>query len=333
MKLKTKLLTAILLISILMTLSFSAAAAEAVVAVTIVPQLEMVEAIAGDRIDVVEMIPKGFSPANYSPSPSEMRAFNEASIYFSMGVPADMQNILPRAEEMSGLKVIKLFEEIEAEYPHRYFGEDAAETEADHHHEEDAHSHDHEEDAHSHEDEENHLDDGHGHSHAGGRDPHIWLSPERVSYMVQIMRDHLIEILPEYGSEFNENTEQYLERLTAVDQANRELLAPYEGQSILVYHPSFGYFTEHYGLEMMAIEADGKEPGPRHLQEIIENADRKGIKNVFYQAEIDSRKTRSVAEELGGEIVQLNPLAENYIENLKEMAQKMAAEFAQRDDQ
>ncbi|MGM0500757.1 MAG: metal ABC transporter solute-binding protein, Zn/Mn family, partial [Bacillota bacterium] len=88
-----------------------------------------------------------------------------------------------------------------------------------------------------------------------------------------------------------------------------------------------------YGLEMMAIEAAGKEPGPRHLQEIIESARKQGIKNVFYQAEIDSTKTRAVAEELGGETVKLNPLAQNYIENLKIMAAKMEAELAERDDQ
>jgi zinc transport system substrate-binding protein len=224
---------------------------------------------------------------------------------------------------MSGLKVVKLFEEIEAEYPHRYFGEEPAEAGDQHEHEGDAH----------HQEEENHSDDEHGHSHQGGRDPHIWLSPARVSYMVEIIRDELIRILPQYEVEFKENAAQYLAELAAVDRENKELLAPYQGEAILVYHPSFGYFTEDYGLEMMAIEEDGKEPGPRHLQEIIENAAQKGIKNVFYQAEIDSRKTRAVAEELGGEIVQLNPLAENYIQNLKEMAQEMAAELAQRDDQ
>lgn len=302
-----------LFLIILLAVPFSAAAAEATVAVTIVPQIEMVEAIAGERVEVVEMIPKGFSPSNYAPSPAEMRAFNEASIYFSMGVPADVQNILPRAEEMSGLKVVKLFEEIESEHPHRYFGE---------------------EDEHEGEEEEEHsTDDEHGHSHQDGRDPHIWLSPARVESMVEIMRDQLIELLPEYEAEFKENTDQYLEKLTAADQENKELLSSYQDESILVYHPSFGYFTEHYGLEMMAIEEDGKEPGPRHLQEIIENAAQKGITNVFYQAEIDSRKTRAVAEELGGEIVQLNPLSENYIQNLKEMAQKVAAELAERDDQ
>jgi len=317
---KIKILSLSLFLIILLVAPFSAVAAETTVAVTIVPQIEMVEAIAGERVEVVAMIPKGFSPSNYAPSPSEMRAFNEASLYFSMGVPADMQNILPRAEEMTGLKVVKLFEEIEADHPHRYFsGEEEHESE--------------EEADHSAESEEDSTDADHGHSHQEGRDPHIWLSPARVESMVEIMRDQLIELLPDYKEEFMSNTEGYLEKLAAADQENKELLSPHQGEVILVYHPSFGYFTEHYGLEMMAIEEEGKEPGPRHLQEVIEDAAQKGIKNVFYQAEIDSRKTRAVAEELGGEIVQLNPLSENYIQNLKEMAEKMAAELAQRDDQ
>jgi zinc transport system substrate-binding protein len=144
------------------------------------------------------------------------------------------------------------------------------------------------------------------------------------------MRDELIELLPEYEAEFKENAEQYLEKLAAVDQKNKELLASYKGEAILVYHPSFGYFTDHYGLKMLSIEKEGKEPGPQHLQEIIENAKEQGIQNVFYQAEIDSAKTRAVAEELDGEIVQFNPLAENYIENLEKMAAEIAAELAGR---
>ncbi|MFN2340268.1 MAG: metal ABC transporter solute-binding protein, Zn/Mn family [Halanaerobium sp.] len=323
-------------------------AAETTVAVTIVPQIEMVEAIAGERVEVVEMIPKGFSPANYSPSPSEMRAFSEANIYFSIGVPADMQNILPRAEERSNLEVVKLFERIETKYPHRYFGEEDVhqddgddhdedehhDEEAEHHHQEDAdHDEGHNHEEAEHHDEEDLEQDEHGHSHAEGRDPHIWLSPARVSYMVEIMRDELIELLPEYEAEFKENTEQYLAELEAADQKNKELLASSKGEAILVYHPSFGYFTEHYGLKLLAIEKDGKEPGPQHLQQIIENAKEQGIQNVFYQAEIDSTRTRAVAEELGGKIVQLNPLAENYIENLEKMAAEMAAELAGRDGQ
>lgn len=280
--------TALLLFSLLF---FVTAALAETAAVTILPQLEMVEAVAGDRLEVVEMIPKGFSPANYAPSPSEMRAFNQASIYFSIGVPADIQNILPRAAEVENLKVIKLFERVAEKYPHRYFNDKQQ-----------------------------------------GRDPHFWLSPPRAAYMVEIIRNELIELLPEYEAEFRENAEKYLEKLKKIDRENKKLLQNYQGEKILVYHPSFGYFTEHYGLKMMVIEKDGKAPGPRHLTEIIEKAASEGIENVFYQAEIDSRKTRAAAESLGGEIIELNPLAENYLENLEIMAQKLAQELAERDD-
>ncbi|ADO76348.1 periplasmic solute binding protein [Halanaerobium praevalens DSM 2228] len=309
MKLKQKIFSFMMIIIFLFVGAGAVSAAgDTVVAVTILPQIEMVKAVAGDRVEVIEMIPQGFSPSNYAPSPAEMRAFDQASIYFSIGVPADIQNILPRAEARDNLKIVKLFQEIESKYPHHYFGEPESEENADHIHAD------------------------HGHSHAGGRDPHIWLSPARAQMMVKLIRDHLINILPEYELEFKQNTKNYLEKINQIDQANKKLLASYQGQKILVYHPAFGYFVDHYDLEMIAIEEAGKEPGPRYLEQIIELAKSQQIKTVFHQAEIDSNKTRAVAEELAGKRVELDPLAKNYSENLKLMAQKIAAVLAERAD-
>lgn len=278
---------------------FSLPAAAKTAVVTIPPQREMLKAVAGDLVEVEVVIPKGFSPSNYAPSPAEMRTFTEASIYFSIGVPADIDNILPRAKEKKELKIVKLFEEVAKKYPHRYFADNdsAAQAQA-----------------------------------KGRRDPHFWLSPTRASYMVEIMREELIKILPEHQAEFRKNAEEYLKKIEKIDQENKKLLAPYQNERILVYHPSFGYFTDHYGLKMTAVEKEGREPGPRHLEQIIETAAAEGIKNIFYQPEIDSRKTRAVAESLGGRIIKLNPLAENYSKNLQIIAQKIKKELAKRDD-
>jgi zinc transport system substrate-binding protein len=295
-----------ILLIILSVFSVSSFAEKPVVAVTIVPQIEMIRGIAGNRVEIVEMIPAGFSPANYAPSPAEMTAFNKSEIYFSIGVPADTQNILPRAEENNDLKVVKLFELVENKFPNRYMN----------------HSHE--------EDKDDHEDDPQSNQDKQGRDPHIWLSPERSAYMVKIMRDHLIALMPEYADEFRENTEEYLNKLTAVDQKNTELLSKYSGEEILVYHPSYGYFTEHYGLEMIAIEESGKDPGPRHIAEIIDKAREENIKTIFYQAEIDSNKTKAIAEEIDGNIVQLNPLAEDYLDNLSSLAETFAKVLEER---
>jgi zinc transport system substrate-binding protein len=90
------------------------------VAVSIVPQATFVEAVAGELVDVATMVPPGNSPANYSPSPDELMKFADSSIYFSMGVPTDMANILPEAKDINpDIKIVKLFEEVDKVYPPR----------------------------------------------------------------------------------------------------------------------------------------------------------------------------------------------------------------------
>jgi len=75
---------------------------------------------------------------------------------------------------------------------------------------------------------------------------------------------------------------------------------------------------------MYAIEEEGKEATAGHMQKIIDIAKEKGIKTVFYQAEIDSKQAKALADELGGEAVMLEPLAADYIPNMEKMATLLA---------
>jgi zinc transport system substrate-binding protein len=67
-----------------------------VVAVTILPQKALVEAVCGDLAEVVAIVPPGNSPGNYEPTPQEMENFSRASVYFTIGVPTEKANILPK---------------------------------------------------------------------------------------------------------------------------------------------------------------------------------------------------------------------------------------------
>ena len=66
-----------------------------IVAVSIVPEQAFVEAVCGDLVEVVVMIPPGFSPESYEPTAKEMVKFADAEIYFSIGVPVEETSILP----------------------------------------------------------------------------------------------------------------------------------------------------------------------------------------------------------------------------------------------
>lgn len=88
-----------------------------VVAVSIIPQKAFVEAVCGNLVEIVAIIPPGYSPHNYESTPQEIQKFNQSSIYFAIGVPAEEANILPNAKEIKGLKIIKLHEEVARIYP------------------------------------------------------------------------------------------------------------------------------------------------------------------------------------------------------------------------
>jgi zinc transport system substrate-binding protein len=273
----------LLIITALPTVN-SIKAKEVTTAVTIVPQKQFVRAIAGDNSEVTVMIPPGYSPGNYAPRPSELTKFSDADIYFSIGVPADIQNILPKAKQFNQkIKVVNLAERVSQKYDDRTFPN-------------------------------------------GSRDPHIWLSPKRVIHIVKIIRDELIELNPQKEQLYKENTAEYIEKIKETDQKVKNILNEKENNYFLVYHPSFGYLADEYNLNMVSIEEGGKEATAKHLQEIIDFAKENNIDRIFHQAEIDSRQTQALAEEIGAELVKLDPLAEDYLDNLIEMAKKIAGD-------
>ena len=252
--------------------------AKLTVAVSIVPQETFVKVIAGELVEVVTMIPPGSSVETYSPNPQQLQAFSDSSIYFTMGVPSEEANILPKAKDFNkNLKIVSLAEHTALAYPDLEIS-------------------------------------------PGERDPHIWLSPKRVKVMIDIIAEELSLIDPENKSTYNNNAEDYKKQLDEADEVIKESLKNIKTKTFIAYHPAFGYFADDYGLTMIALEEEGKEATPQSFRDVIDIAKEQGIKVIFYQAEVDSRQSEAFAAEIGGKTQQIAPLAADYIENLKRMA-------------
>ena len=72
------------------------------------------------------MIPPGYSPANYAPTPKQLMDFSEAEIYFTIGIPSENSYILPKVNSFNrDIKIISLQDEIEEIYPPRYFSQES----------------------------------------------------------------------------------------------------------------------------------------------------------------------------------------------------------------
>ena len=151
-------------------------------------------------------------------------------------------------------------------------------------------------------------------------DPHIWTSPVNAKVMVENIYQGLVETDPENEAYYAENRDAYLEELDALDARIREKLEGKEGRSFMVFHPSWGYFAAEYGLIMIPIEIEGKEPSVQDLARLISEAKEKGVKVIFVQAQFSTRSSEAIAEEIGGEVVVVDPLAKDYVSNMDEVS-------------
>jgi zinc transport system substrate-binding protein len=159
---------------------------------------------------------------------------------------------------------------------------------------------------------------------SGARDPHMWLSPKRVKEMVRITADHLSELDPAHKADYAQNAQSYIAQLDSLDQDIKASLAGLPNRTFIVYHPAFGYFADDYGLNMVALEEEGKEATAINLQKVIDLAKKEDIKVIFYQAEIDSKQARILAAEIGGQTEMVVPLDPDYINNMEKIAQTFA---------
>lgn len=277
-----------------------------VIGTSIMPLAAMVEAVAGDTVEIAVAVPTGSSPTNYQPSPRELTSLSEASHYFSVGTPADLASTIDRLQDLNeNLTVHRLDEIVERTYPARYFEEE------DHGHEEEAEEHD--EGDHGEEEE----DHDHGH---GQKDPHIWLSPRRAALMIDEIVRVLTEVSPEHADAYAENAASFKGELETIDEGIRTRLEDVDNKTFIMYHPSLGYFADDYGLEMLAIEAGGKEATVNQLKTVIDFALERDIRVIFYQDEITSKQAETLAESIGGETVAVSPLSGDYLANLEKIA-------------
>jgi len=154
-------------------------------------------------------------------------------------------------------------------------------------------------------------------------DPHIWLSPRLVKRQVENIYLALVETDSENRDFYEKNKNEYLAELDNLDLELKNAFSEMEGKKILVFHPAFGYLARDYDFEQIAIEIDGKEPSAENLAKIIDTAKEENIKTIFVQKQFSQKSAEAIARQIDGVVVPLDPLAEDYVENLRRIGVEM----------
>ena len=250
-----------------------------VIAVTIEPQRYFTEAIAGDKFDVISIVPKGSSPETYDPTPQQLVSLGDSKAYFRIGYIGFEQTWTDKlTDNAPHLQFFDMSQGVDLIYDN-------------------THSH-------------RHAEDGKEHHHATGVEPHIWNSATNA----QIIAGNILSALCSIDKS---NESAYLERYNALcrqiehtDSLIRQTLtAPGADHAFMIYHPALSYFARDYGLHQIPIEAGGKEPSPAHLKALIDTCKSEKVHVIFVQPEFDRRNAEIIAKQTGTRIVDINPLS------------------------
>jgi zinc transport system substrate-binding protein len=253
------------------------------VVVTIVPQADFVEAVGGERVNVIVMVPPGADPHTYEVNPSQLVQVSNAKMYAKVGSGVEfeltwMDKLITQNKNMLVVDCSKGIPLIRAT-----------------------------------EDENGTVS---GETYLGS-DPHIWLSPPNVKIMVENIYQGLIQLDPGGEMYYTQNKDEYLAKLDNLDRDIRAGLAGIKNRRFIVFHPAWGYFAKEYGLEQLAIEIGGKEPSARDIANLVKLAKENNIKVIFASPQFNPQSAEIIAKEIGGRVVFIDPLAKDYIGNMR----------------
>ena len=120
---------------------------------------------------------------------------------------------------------------------------------------------------------------GHDHDHHEGEvcelDEHIWLSPQNALDYCRELADVIAALDPEHSREYLDNAASYLEKLTALDEEYRQVIASCPGDSLIFADRfPFIYLVEDYGLSYYAAFPGCSAETEASFATIIELADK-----------------------------------------------------------
>ncbi len=162
------------------------------------------------------------------------------------------------------------------------------------------------------------------HEYGEESNPHIWLSLRNSAIQVENICSGLSDLDPDHRDYYAQNRDDYLEKLHELDKELESRFAAAKGRIFLVQHPAWSYFARDYGLQQVPLLVEEKEPGPRYLSRVIDLAKKSNITTVFVEPQFNPKAAEVIAKEMSAQLIILDPLAPDYLENMRYAGRQIA---------
>lgn len=251
------------------------------------PIYEFAKAIGGEEANVINLLPTGVEPHDWTPRSQDILNASKAQLFLYNG--AGLEGWVPNF--LKGLGGDNKVQTVEVSQ-----GIDLIEADGD-----DGHGHGEEAEANS----------GHeGEAADHHVDPHTWVSPKSAIVMAENIKNSYIDVDPEHQAAYEARYQELRGQLQALDAKFTEQLSALTKKEIVVSHQAFGYLCRDYGLTQHAIMGLSPEAEPRaqDLVALSKMVKKEGIRYIFFEELVSDKLAKTLASEAGVETLVLNPV-------------------------
>ena len=251
----------------------------------------LAEAVGGDRIVAVSLVPPNLDAEEYQPKPQDVLRLKHARLLVRVGLDYDLW--LDRLLTQAGRPEIGRGGPA---YVDASFAIAVLELRG------------------------MSVGPGDGHAHGSGN-PHYWLDPKNAETITGNILEALARIDPGNGPTYEANRQAFLTRLNAKLTEWESKLSALKAMPIVAYHNSWPYFARRFRLDVIGfIETKpGVRPSPSHLAAIVRDMRARGARIVVREPHEPERDVAFVASKAGAHVVTLAasvgalPGADDYI--------------------
>lgn len=235
------------------------------------PLYDFARQVAGDKAEVVSLVPTGVEPHDWEPSPRDAARVEKAAVFIYNGAGFD-----PGAERLAKNAGAAVVVEATAGLP--LLAVDLP---------------------------------GHEKEHGGAeRDPHVWLDPTLARRQVEAIRAGLAKADPASADHYASRAAAYATRLATLHDAIGTGLADCRRREIVVSHAAFTYLAHRYKLLQVPVMglAPEAEPSPAELARVVRLVRRLKATVIFFETLVSPKLAETLAAEVGAKTLVLNPL-------------------------
>lgn len=248
--------------------------ARPVVAVSIFPLYDLVRRIAGDRIDVMLVLPPGRSEHGYDPTPRQIAQLDDARLAITVGLDMDRW-----VDQIAGAASVPVF----------HVGDHVATLPIEVAPLGEAHDAD---------------------ERPGAPDPHVWMDPDRMAGVTGELARQLAAIDPEGRADYEQHARDLAGALHELDRRIAARSTAWTKRTIVTFHGSMHYYARRYGLVIAAViePLAGKEPTAGYLTRVLAAISRSQAVALFSEPQYDRAPAQIIASEAHLPLGELDPV-------------------------